>query len=530
MADLSPSVSPPASAVGAPPVRSGASDRPTSLRVLVVEDSEFDARILVNLLRSGGWVVSYRRVENEAALVAALAAEPWDLVLADHQLPGFSAPEALAVVQRSGLDLPFLSVSGGIEEGVAIAAMKAGAHDFLMKGALGRLVPAVQRELRDAATRTARRRAEADLQQSELRYRSVWENSTDAVLLLDLAGVLRFANPACESVFGWSPEALVGQTLDVLQPAETQAGAWWQLAQDPVARRCLELHARRRDGPLVDVEIAVTEMRLGQERWIVAFCRDVTERHRAEAELRRNREEFAAAAEIQQRLFPAAPPTIPGYDLAGISRPAEAAGGDYYNFLHLPDGSWSVVVADVSGHGIGPALLMAEARAYLRYLARYESDPATLLTLANRAMAEDLGAENYITMHLARLHPETRRLDYASAGHPATCILDAEGRLKASLRRTGPPLGQKPDQPYANGPAVFLERGDIVLFLTDGLDEAVNPEGTECFGIDRALDVIRAAPDRSARELANALCDSVRSFGGPGPQQDDLTVVVLKVV
>lgn len=530
MTDLVPSVvspAPPNAPVSDPrPVL----DRPPALRVLVVEDSEFDARILVNLLRGGGWTVSFRRVENETALQAALTQEPWDLVLADHQLPGFSAPEALGVVQRSGLDIPFLIVSAGIEEGVAIAAMKSGANDFLMKGALGRLVPAVQRELRDAATRAARRRAEADLQQSELRYRSVWENSTDAVLLLDLSGVIRFANPACASVFGWAPGPLAGQTLDVLQPVETPPGTWWNLARDPIARRCLELHARRRDGLLVEVEIAVTEMRMGDALWIVAFCRDVTERRRAEAELRRNRQEFAAAAEIQQRLFPAAPPVIPGYDLAGISRPAEAAGGDYYNFLPLPDGSWSVIVADVSGHGIGPALLMAEARAYLRYLARTESDPAALLTLANRALAEDLGAENYITMHLARLDPGSRRLDYASAGHPPACVLDAHGHLKSSLRRTGPPLGRKPDQPYENGPSLVLAPGDIVLFLTDGLDEAVNPAGTECFGIERALDVIRAAPQLSALELTLALCDAVRSFGGPGPQQDDLTIVVLKVV
>lgn len=501
------------------------------LRVLVVEDSEFDARILVNLLRGGGgWTVTYRRVENEEGLRNALSGGRWDLVLADHQLPGFSAPEALAVVQQSGLDLPFLIVSAGIEEGVAIAAMKAGAHDFLMKGALGRLVPAVQRELREAAIRAARRRAEADLQQSELRYRSVWENSTDAVLLLDLGGIIRFANPACTPVFGWPPQLLAGKTLDVLQPEGTPSGAWWQLALDPIARRCLEVHARRQDGALVEVEIAVTEMRMGEELWIVAFCRDITERRRAEAELRRNREEFAAAAEIQQRLFPAAPPQIPGYDLAGVSRPAEAAGGDYYNFWALPDGTWAIVVADVSGHGIGPALLMAEARAYLRYLARIESDPATLLTNSNRALAEDLGTERYITMHLARLDPVTRRLDYASAGHPSTCVLDRHGRLKASLRRTGPPLGRKPEQPFVNGPSVVLEPGDIVLFLTDGLDEAVNPEGTECFGIDRAFDVLRAEGHRPAADLAHSLCDAVRKFGGPGPQQDDLTVVVLKVV
>ena len=316
-----------------------AAERP-SLRVLVVEDSEFDARILVNLLRGGGWSVSHRRVENANSLQAALASEVWDLVLADHHLPGFSAPEALAVVQATGLDLPFLIVSGGIEEGVAIAAMKAGAHDFLMKGALGRLVPAVQRELREAAIRAARRRAEDDLRESELRYRSVWENSTDAVLLLDLTGVIRFASPACAQVFGWTPGDLAGRTLDELQAADVAPGTWWSRTQDPVARRRFEVHAARRDGATVEIEVSFTEMRTGDQLWLVAFCRDITERRRAEAELRRNREEFAAAAEIQQRLFPATAPVIPGFELAGISQPADAAGGDYYNYLPLADGTW----------------------------------------------------------------------------------------------------------------------------------------------------------------------------------------------
>jgi len=500
------------------------------LRVLIVEDSDFDARLLTLLLRGGGWEVTFRRVETAFELRAALNGEVWDLVLADHQLPGFSAPEALVVVQESQLDLPFLIVSGGIEEGVAIRAMKAGAHDFLMKGALGRLVPAVQRELREAATRAARRQAERQLRESELRYRSVWENSTDAVLLLDLDGIVRFANPASATVFGWPPGELTGASLDRLQPAGTHSGTWWEQARNSIARPCIEVHALRRDGTGVEVEIAFTEMRVGEQLWVVAFCRDITQRRRTDAELQRNREEFAAAAEIQQRLFPAAAPVIPGYEVAGISRPAVAAGGDYFNFLPLANGTWGLVIADVSGHGIGSALLMAETRAYLRFLAKSESDPAALLTQANRALAEDLGTERYITLHLARLHPDTRFLEYANAGHPPAYILDAAGRLKGELKRTGPPLGRRPELPCVNGPSLTLEPGDLVLFLTDGIDEATNPEGTECFGVDRALDVLRAHRSQSAATLAATLCDAVREFSNPEPQQDDLTVVILKVV
>jgi len=168
------------------------------LRALIVEDSRVDAAVLIQLLRAGGWQVTHERVDRPESFRQALEHRPWDVILCDHTMPGFSAPEALEVLQGTALDIPFLIISGGIQEGVAIQAMKSGASDFIMKGALGRLVPAVERELRDAASRRARRQAEATLRESELRYRSVWENSTDAVLLLDLdpaAAALRLDRP-----------------------------------------------------------------------------------------------------------------------------------------------------------------------------------------------------------------------------------------------------------------------------------------------------------------------------------------------
>ena len=311
-----------------PPVPPTPPQTGARLRVLIVEDSEFDARLLGTLLRTGGWEVSSRRVSTASDLEQALVGEDWDLILCDHTMPGFSAPEALRVVQRVGRDIPFIIISGGIEEGVAIDAMKSGAHDFLMKGALGRLVPAVQRELKEAGIRRARRAAEETLRESELRYRSVWDNSTDAVLLLDASGVIRFANPANLPVFGWDPGDLVGLGLDVLQPAELSPGHWWQSFRASGTAKSTETLARRRDGSRVDIDLALTEMRMGSDLWIVIFSRDITERRRAEEEIRRSREEFAAAREIQQRLFPKEAPRVPGYDIAGASHPADATGGD----------------------------------------------------------------------------------------------------------------------------------------------------------------------------------------------------------
>ena len=498
------------------------------LHVLIVEDSEIDARVLNNLLRAAGWQVHHQRVETPEALAEALGAARWDLILSDHNLPRFSAPQALEVLQRSGQDIPFIIVSGDISEGVAIGAMDAGAHDFLTKGSLGRLAPAVARELREARVRAARRDAEQALRESELRYRSVWENSTDAVLLVDLDGIIRFANPAVRAVFGREPAAVAGLPLGDLQPEGLDPKAWWNAATQG-GTRVVESAAHRPDGSIVPVEIAFTEMATGGQRWVVAFARDISVRLAQQAELLRNQEQFAAAREIQQRLFPHAPPAIPGLEFAGASIPAESVGGDYFDYLPLPGGAIGLVVADVSGHGIASAMLMAEARAYLRLLSREVGDPGLLLTAANRALSEDLGKDRYITMILARVEPLARRISYASAGHPEAILFGPDGQPRSSLRRTGPPLGRRPDAVYVTSDEQWLEPGDTLLLVTDGIDEALDPAGTECFGMERAGAVVRAGQGRPAQDIVRGLLDAVRRHSAPMKPSDDLTTLVMRV-
>ncbi len=145
----------------------------TPLRVLIVEDSIPDTELLVSELERGGYRVEFERVQTAAALREALARSTWDVVVSDYDLPMFSGPGALGILQATGLDIPFIMISGTIGEEIAVSALKAGADDFLVKGRLARLIPAIQREQREVEVRRGRAQAQAALQRSEAQYRSL---------------------------------------------------------------------------------------------------------------------------------------------------------------------------------------------------------------------------------------------------------------------------------------------------------------------------------------------------------------------
>ncbi|HWN94654.1 MAG TPA: SpoIIE family protein phosphatase [Methylomirabilota bacterium] len=505
------------------------------LRVLIVEDSEFDAQMITSLVRKSGYEVVSERVETSDAMEKTLRQKPWDIVLSDYNLPAFSAPEALKLLQGSELDLPFIIISGGIGEATAVAAMKAGAHDYLMKGNLNRLAPAIERELREAANRRERREAREKLLESELRYRMLWESSPDAVLLMDAESKIHFANPAVETVFGYKQEEIVGQELRVLLPAELRSNEarpienYLRTGEKLTLARMVETVGRRKDGHEIVIEVSFSHMELHGERRHVAFIRDITARKRTERALRENQEQLQVAREIQQRLFPKSAPALEGFDIAGVTYPAEETGGDYFDYLQMLNGNVGVIVADVTGHGIGPALLMAETRAYLRTLAANRDDIGEILTTANRILAEDIGEERFVTLFLGKIDPKSRLFSYASAGHPTGYVLGHGGEIKTLLKRTAVPLGIDPTAKYEGAVQVGLQPGDTVLLLTDGIEETMAPDES-FFGIERTLNVVRQNREKPAREVLDALYRSVRDFAQHTPQLDDVTAIVIKVL
>src|SRR6185312_15342707 len=179
------------------------------LRLLLVEDSEDDAALVIRELERGGYDVAAKRIESQEELTCALQDEgAWDLVICDYALPHFDAPRALRLVRGRGLDVPFLIVSGAVDETTAVASMRAGAQDFIVKDRLARLGPAVERELNEARARRARHEAERALRISEMRFRRLAESGMVGVAIAHAEGAIFEANDSFLQTIGRSKDDL----------------------------------------------------------------------------------------------------------------------------------------------------------------------------------------------------------------------------------------------------------------------------------------------------------------------------------
>jgi PAS domain S-box-containing protein len=269
-------------------------DKP--LRILIVEDSEDDAELLVCELESSGYDLSYQQVDTAAAMNTALDQESWDLVIADYTMPSFSAPAALNLLKEKHLDLPFIIVSGSIGEDTAVAAMKAGAHDYVMKGKLARLAPAVDRELREASERQKRRKAEQSLHQNQERFRSLIENALDIITVLDAEGVIDYQSPSIEKILGYKPESLVGKKIiEYIHPEDREPflDTLNQTIKNVNLSLKSEFRFQHQDGSWCIFEAVgkacFESTNFSQKLSLVINSRDITERKRAE-EIRHNLE------------------------------------------------------------------------------------------------------------------------------------------------------------------------------------------------------------------------------------------------
>ena len=253
-----------------------------SLRVLLVEDSEDDAALTLRQLKKGGYESEYKRVDTPEAMRAALEARDWDVILSDYTMPEFSGPAALALLRSMDIDLPFIVISGAMGETSAVELMKSGAHDYIMKDSLIRLVPAIERELREAEVRRARHRAEADLRLSA----KVFESSVEGVMIADHdANILR-VNRAFTEITGYSEADVIGRKPSILQSgrhdAEFYRGMWASINERGYWMG--EIWNRRKSGEIFPEWLTISTVMndAGQVSHLIAGFTDLSQQKHAE--------------------------------------------------------------------------------------------------------------------------------------------------------------------------------------------------------------------------------------------------------
>jgi serine phosphatase RsbU (regulator of sigma subunit) len=273
--------------------------------------------------------------------------------------------------------------------------------------------------------------------------------------------------------------------------------------------------------------IAAAVVSLMARRYVAEAVEEATTAERAQQAVALIEQDLRVAHDIQMGLLPAEKPPIDGYDVAGMARPAAQAGGDYYDWQPPPDGRLVVAIADVTGHGIGPALVMAVCRAYARAAAPAAAGPDALLQRLNDLIYEDVKGARFITMVIAVVNANGD-VELVSAGHGPTLLYHASAREVKWFGGDGLPLGIMSNEKYGPRRDLRLESGDVLLMLTDGFFEYARAGDGEQFGIERLVSVLRENATKPSAQIIAAIDKSVAEFCGGAPQADDMTAVAIR--
>ena len=240
--------------------------------------------------------------------------------------------------------------------------------------------------------------------------------------------------------------------------------------------------------------------------------------------------DLEGAKDVQQAFFPPESLSIPGLSSETFYRPAHGIGGDYYDFLSLQSGHWGIAIGDVSGKGIGAALLMASLQASLRAQALHSHlDLSTLIGDVNRLVYESSPTHLFACLFYAEYEPSTRVLKYVNAGHnPPIVIRRVNGSVNLFyLKAANPPVGVSADLQFATS-TFQLETDDVLVAYTDGITEAENRDG-ELWGEERLENLLRSCGGSTAEQVIKCILDQVSAFADGQPQRDDMTLVTMKV-
>ncbi|MFN2171212.1 MAG: SpoIIE family protein phosphatase [Candidatus Promineifilaceae bacterium] len=238
-------------------------------------------------------------------------------------------------------------------------------------------------------------------------------------------------------------------------------------------------------------------------------------------------QEMEAAGKIQSGLLPVKPPQIPGWQLAAKLEPSRQTSGDFYDFIHFPDGRLGIVIADVADKGAAAALFMALSSSLIRtYAAQYENQPELVLGETNRRILADTHTDLFVTVFYAELDPSTGTITYANAGHNPPYHFHSHGGVVQPLKCTGLPVGILEGSTWGTG-AIQLSPGDVLVLYTDGVTDAQNREET-FFGSERLLACAQHNLAQTAQEIEEAILAGIHEFAAGSPQFDDVALIVIR--
>lgn len=369
-----------------------------------------------------------------------------------------------------------------------------------------------------------------------LRLATIVESSDDAVIGKTVDGIITSWNRGAANIFGYSESEVLGKPVTILVPSEYKAQVLHvhERVKHGEHVEHFETVSRRKDGALIQMSLTYSPIRDEQGR-VVAIStigRDITEQKRAATALLDNariKRELEIAKEIQQALLPVCPQKLPGMLTACRCVPAAHVGGDYYDFFLLEAGIVDVIIADVAGHSVGSALLMAMTRSVLHAMVAANRSPAKLLTAVNDLLNDDLSrAELQISMFYARLDTENSSLTYANAGHNPPLLYRRNENSFMELDADGMLMGVKTDVRFEEK-NTRVDAGDILILYTDGVTEAENSVG-ESFGRERLSSVIALHYDHHPEEIISEIFRELTAFTNSKPLQDDVALTIFKIV
>lgn len=368
---------------------------------------------------------------------------------------------------------------------------------------------------------TQQLKAEEELRDAEEKYRQLFHSEQDAILLIEEDnGRICDANEAAVKLYGYPRKQLLQLAITNLCAEKAPA---WSAQTRYVGHHC------RADGSNFVAEFSLGKFSLKGRNLRTMIVRDVSERLYSE----RLRQELVLAKMFQQRLLPAKLPRVPGYDIHAATSYCEEAGGDYYDFFLPPveagDGL-AFAVGDVSGHNVGAALIMALTKGILQNEAGHGLlHEERLFQALNRQLLSSTDDSSFLTLFFGRIDSGNRLLHWNSAGHgPVFCYRTRQERI-IEFPPNDIPLGIDPRAVFASPPSFALEVEDILLVGTDGLWEARNPQG-EMYRSERLRQVIASHAEKSARAIHALILEKVTAFRHGLPQEDDMTLMVIKVV